>query len=199
VVKVGGSLFDEPNLAGRLEGWLARQSRGSPVLIAGGGPWAEAIRAADARFVLPEDAAHQMCIGAMGISAQLLRQLLPRAEWAAKLASIADHVGSPLILDVEDFLRREEPQVDGPPLPHTWQVTSDSIAARVAVAMGAAELVLLKSALPPSGTSMFQAAANGYVDQFFPIAAAGLARIRCVNLRDEIAPEVEWSARGGIG
>ena len=75
------------------------------------------------------------------------------------------------------------------PLPHSWDVTSDSIAARLAVLAGADELVLLKSGLPAGSLTLAQAAETGYVDRYFPVAAAGVPRVRCVNLRADGFPE----------
>ncbi|NUQ61799.1 MAG: hypothetical protein HUU20_04880 [Pirellulales bacterium] len=72
----------------------------------------------------------------------------------------------------------------GPRLPHTWDVTSDSIAAALAAALSARELVLLKScARPEPWSSLREAAEAGYVDRFLPVAAAGLDRVRFVDLR----------------
>ena len=62
--------------------------------------------------------------------------------------------------------------------------TSDSIAARLAEVLGADEVVLLKSQDPPSQASLAELAASGYVDAWFPEAAAGLS-VRLVNLRSE--------------
>jgi aspartokinase-like uncharacterized kinase len=68
-------------------------------------------------------------------------------------------------------------------LPHTWETTSDSIAARVAVCLGADELVLLKSVTPKSGENLETLAKLGLVDKFFPHAANMLCNVRIVNLR----------------
>ena len=70
-------------------------------------------------------------------------------------------------------------------LPHTWEVTSDSIAAHIAEILCANELVLLKSAPLAKSCATHEAAEQGYVDAFFPQAAARASKIRCVNLRDE--------------
>jgi hypothetical protein len=68
-------------------------------------------------------------------------------------------------------------------LPSSWGVTSDAVAARVAVAVGAGELVLLKSAPPPPGDAAAWAAC-GYVDAWLPRVLAGTTvRVRGVDLR----------------
>ncbi len=92
-------------------------------------------------------------------------------------------------------MRDDEPKMSGPLLPHDWQTTSDSIAARLAEALAArtgkpVQLVLLKSALPPGDVTTLQQAADvGYVDQVLPTFAERVARIRCVNLRGAGWPE----------
>jgi len=69
-------------------------------------------------------------------------------------------------------------------LPHSWCVTTDSIAARAAAVLGAEKLILLKSVDIPSGTSWEIAAANGWVDARFPHVAATLAcPIEVINFR----------------
>lgn len=91
--------------------------------------------------------------------------------------------GRLIVLDCARFLAQIEPRVPGTCLPETWDVTSDSIAARVAVASGASELRLLKSIDIPTGTDVATAAARGWVDPFFPQAVAGLAKVTWLNPR----------------
>jgi hypothetical protein len=98
------------------------------------------------------------------------------------------------ILDPEPFLTDVEPHLPGRPLPHEWQATSDSIAARVAHALDADDLVLLKSAVCRDNNSLQGAADQGYFDPFFPQAAEGLPLVRSVNLRDAEGPETVWIA-----
>jgi hypothetical protein len=68
-------------------------------------------------------------------------------------------------------------------------VTSDSIAARVASAVGACELVLMKSAPPDIPVTCEGQAQSARVDPYFPLASRGLL-IRYVNLRNPEAVEV---------
>jgi 5-(aminomethyl)-3-furanmethanol phosphate kinase len=70
-------------------------------------------------------------------------------------------------------------------LPVSWDVTSDSIAARIAGLLGCRELVLLKSCLPgPDVTSLDRASETQYVDRTFPRFARDLVEVRFVNLDD---------------
>ena len=103
----------------------------------------------------------------------------------------------PLWIDPVAWLAEREPRAGGQPLPLGWHVTSDSIAARLAEALGAEELVLLKSGLPTTGDPT-NWAQESFVDGYFSIAAAGLPAIRVVNLRAGADAEVRWRFAGGV-
>jgi hypothetical protein len=86
------------------------------------------------------------------------------------------------IVDSLRFARADEPRPGH--LPHRWEVTSDSLAARVAVVAQARQLVLLKSVTIPETMSWADAAGCGYVDPFFAEAcrqAGGNLSVRAVN------------------
>src|SRR4030095_14560394 len=104
----------------------------------------------------------------------------PETHAQEAVASLA--LQASVILDPRRFLNEVEPQARGDVLPHTWSVTTDSIAARLAEVLGADELVLLKSADPPPSATLADLA-GGYVDGHFPTAAANIACVRYVNLR----------------
>lgn len=185
VIKVGGSLLDWPELPARLWQWLAMQSRASNVLIAGGGELAEAIRRYDAIQGLGQELSHRLCLQAMRSSAAILEQIVRHARMTQDERAL-DHHRSLNVIDVNDYL--ETPLAEGRAhltLPHTWAVTSDSIAAHIAETLCANELVLLKSASLPRSCATEVAAEQQYVDAFFPQAAAKASKIRVVNLRDE--------------
>jgi aspartokinase-like uncharacterized kinase len=78
----------------------------------------------------------------------------------------------------------EDDRLSADPLEHSWSVTSDSIAARVAVRLGAVELALLKSAELPPGTDRERAAELGLVDPAFPRVSNVLGRVTFENFRD---------------
>jgi aspartokinase-like uncharacterized kinase len=192
VVKLGGSLLDLPELRERLRAWLAAQNPAANVLVVGGGAPADAIRAADRVHGLSIEAAHWLCIRAMSLNAHLIAELLPESAIARDTRSIRDRAAerSLMILDPWPFLRDEEPGLSESPLPCSWDVTSDSIAARLAMLLSADELVLLKSALPDAGADLASAASSGYVDPYFPHVAAGLPQVRCVDLRGGSAEQL---------
>lgn len=187
VVKVGGSLFDWPELPARLRAWIREQRDERLLLIAGGGPFADAIRQADARWNLGAEASHWLAVDAMGLAARLLKTLLPEADYVAAWEDVRHSQDSAagkrvVILDVKDFLRNHESHLPPQPLPRDWSVTSDSIAARVAQASGARRLTVLKSRMPPAAT-LAELAQSGYVDEHFPSVAAQLGEVRFADLR----------------
>ena len=200
VVKVGGSLFDWVQLPQALARWLDEQPPAVNVLVAGGGMLANAVRQVDRMHGLGEEPSHWLCVELLGVTARMLCVILgERARPICKLAEIRNVYESQsdlwLVFDARDFLRDHEPQLPGCRLPATWSVTSDSIAARVAQAIDADELVLLKSASAPRGMSLTELSACGYVDEFLPtIAAQWQGRIRLVNLRDQSAASSEQGA-----
>lgn len=186
VVKLGGSLLDLERLPDRLARWIAAQAAIANVIVVGGGALADAIRAAYKRHGLDEEAAHWLCVRLLSVTAELVHRLMPQSRLASRFDELHNpsEPGSLVLFQTEQFLREVEPGLTPPHLPHSWDATSDSIAARLAVALGAGELVLLKSSLPQPGTTIERAAAEGYVDRWFPRAACGLA-VRAVNLRDD--------------
>ena len=141
VVKVGGAICrDQAALRLALEA-IGRLARHQPlVVVPGGGAFADQVRLAQRELGFSDDAAHWMAILAMDQYAHLIVSRLPKGvlvrgpqEIAAALTS-----GHVPVLAPHAWMR----QVDA--LPHSWNVTGDSIAAFVADALGATELILLK-------------------------------------------------------
>jgi aspartokinase-like uncharacterized kinase len=200
VVKLGGSLLDFDGMVPALRSWLEGQPVMPSLMVVGGGSLADAVRDARARHALDDEAAHWLCIRLLGVTADLVARLLPEARLIRRLDELRPLPGGEglWILEPESFLRDEELPIGANTLPHTWDVTSDSIAARLAVALGTRELVLLKSGLPPT-SDLDEAARSGYVDAYFPRAALGVPAVRCVNLRAGGFPQVEMRRPGSRG
>ena len=201
VVKLGGSLLSDELLEPRWRTWFEAQQPHHTLLVVGGGALADAVRELDRRYGLSVQAAHDMAIRAMRVNAFALSKLSCEATWVEgldnwnRLLSV-HNAGEPMqlaALDPVAFMMRDEPQRSGTQLPCGWQVTSDSIAARLAEILGAVELVLLKSTLPSREAECIpirDAAAEGFVDQHFSIAARQISHVRAVNLRDPAFPEL---------
>jgi aspartokinase-like uncharacterized kinase len=181
MVKVGGSLLELPGLGSKLAGWLGDFGRRRAVLLAGGGTVADCVRRADRIHRLDSRAAHHLAIEAMALNSRLLVQLVPGAGLAASLEECRRmlHGGQTPIVDPVAALARIGPAAEGPA---SWEVTSDSIAAQLAVAWGFAEVVLLKSQPPPAAT-WGELACLGYVDAWFPRLAQLLPRVSAVDFR----------------
>jgi 5-(aminomethyl)-3-furanmethanol phosphate kinase len=166
VVKVGGGLLgaevDAASPGRQALAWVmdtlgALAATRRLVVVPGGGPFADAVRAADARQALGESEAHWMAVLAM----EQMAHLLAAGQAGARLADDAPSLWAALdagrlaVLAPYHWLRAADP------LPHSWAVTSDSIAAWFAGELGAPRLVLVK---PVAGEL------SAMVDEHFPHA-----------------------------
>jgi len=184
VVKVGGSLLDWPELSNRLQRYLATLPGTNILLIPGGGPTADVIRQFDQCHSLGEEESHWLALRSLALNARVLQRLLPGSQVVDGLNAARScwRRGTTPILDMYFFCRGDEGRPDH--LPHVWQVTSDSLAARVAIVANATQLVLLKSKDPPAGDNWDEAAKAEYVDSWFTntIQSAGFS-VQPFNLR----------------
>jgi len=156
VVKFGGGVLAHAahfDAALAAIGAAARDCR--LLVVPGGGPFADAVREVDRRVGLSDDAAHWMAVLAMDQYAHLVAARLAGSVLVTEpreIAAALDPAGKVPVLAPYRWLREADP------LPHAWTVSSDSIAAWVAGAVGARRLVLIK---PPG------ASGNELVDAYF--------------------------------
>jgi 5-(aminomethyl)-3-furanmethanol phosphate kinase len=124
IVKIGGSLYEHvPDLAAVLT-----SSHRPLFIIPGGGRFADAVRESG----LPDDEAHWKAIAAMD-------------TFGSYLASFGfDTTDQLSIPEKTTVFLPTKSMSDYDPLPHTWDVTSDTIAAWVAGRLGL-DLLVLKS------------------------------------------------------
>ncbi|MBL8793186.1 MAG: hypothetical protein JNM56_04720 [Planctomycetia bacterium] len=184
VVKVGGSLFDLPQLGPALRRWLDQLDTRRVVLLPGGGRAADAVRAFDQAQQLGEEAAHWLALRAMGFNVALLHAVLPASASAENLTECESlwQRGLTPILDILPFALADE-NAPGH-LPHTWQVTSDALAARVAVVWGASRVLLLKSTALPASPDWDEAARRDLVDACFAgVVYAGKLHAEVIDFR----------------
>lgn len=155
VIKVGGALLSLDDALPRFVSAVRRiPAERSFVVIPGGGPFADVVRSVDEHCSLSPDDAHWMAILGMDQYAILLASRIANAELVHRHGEIARaHArGRIPVLAPYRWLREADP------LPHSWDVTSDSIAAWIAARVGARQLILIK----PSGRD-----AHSTVDRYF--------------------------------
>jgi dihydroneopterin aldolase len=141
VVKVGGSLLSSAQHLDPVLAAIAAAARGRRItVVPGGGLFADAVREACRRVRVSDEASHWMAVLAMDQFAHLLAERLERGALVESPDGVQEALdaGAVPVLAPFRWLRRADP------LPHTWDVTSDSIAAWVAGQLGARQLALIK-------------------------------------------------------
>jgi 5-(aminomethyl)-3-furanmethanol phosphate kinase len=143
VVKVGGGLLGALGALEQVcEAIGALGGRVPLVVVPGGGPLADAVRELDREVGLSPDAAHWMAILAMDQYGHLLSERIPGGRLVEEPGAIPTVLaaGEIAVLAPTRWLRAADP------LPHSWDATSDTVAAFVAGALDAVQLVLIKPA-----------------------------------------------------
>lgn len=166
VAKIGGSLHDSPNLAR----WIEALSRWPHrlTLVSGGGPFADAVRAAQPRLGYSDEAAHAMAVLAMEQYALALASLhqLDLAATPEEMAAI--HARGRIAL-----WRASTMVSTAPDIAPGWDVTSDSLAAWLARQTGASALLLIKSVDVGADSALQDLVSAGVVDPAFPAYVGG--------------------------
>jgi aspartokinase-like uncharacterized kinase len=147
VIKLGGSFAFSADLGD----WIAAVAgcAGRAVIVPGGGPFADVIRAAQAQMGFDDRAAHRMALLAMeqyGCAIKSRHEALTLADSLDSIRrGLADGqvpvwLPTPMALGAAD-------------IPPSWDVTSDSLSAWLAGKIGAARLLLVKQVEPAHGTA----------------------------------------------
>lgn len=201
VIKVGGSLLTLKALIRELDEFLDHVGTHQVVLLTGGGLAVKSLRNMKGKARLPEEQAHWQCIRLMSDLTRSLSEQLPNSvavkTWdEVEAAWKSDRY--PCFM-VESFLRTDEENKNH--LPHSWDVSSDSIAAHLATKYKA-NLILLKACeLPTRQVKAETLVKKGIVDAWFPQAAKKVKRWEVRNLPGGTAPEIalDLSAIAGRG
>src|SRR5436309_2609883 len=153
------------------------------VIVPGGGPFADAVRQMFNRFGIGEEAAHWMAILGMDQYAHALVARISGAALVEGETEIAATLAAGRIPVLAPFrwLRTADP------LPHSWDVTSDSIAAWLTGALGARRLVLIKPASRQPASQLVDA-------HFVRALPAGVAHL---ILTDDDLAQPELTLREG--
>jgi 5-(aminomethyl)-3-furanmethanol phosphate kinase len=185
VVKLGGSLLAHTQQLDAVLQTIALVSRERGLLVVpGGGPFADAVREVDRRIGLPDTTAHWMAVLAMDQYGHVVVSRLRGSVMVSVPREVTAALENNLlpVLAPSRWLR----EVD--PLPHSWDVTSDSISAWIAGALGAARLVLVKpNADAVHGVEL--------VDPYFPRALP--SRVTSAIVAADQIEALESALRGG--
>jgi 5-(aminomethyl)-3-furanmethanol phosphate kinase len=162
IVKLGGSQANGPHLKDWLTAIAAHA--GSIAIVPGGGPFADTVRTAQAGIGYDDRAAHAMALMAMAQFGCALVSLNPALRLTASRSAI-----SSALKDGKVPVWSPEPMARAAALPETWELTSDSLAAWLAGALGADRLVLVKHGrFEAQAIDAHDLAASGVVDSLFP-------------------------------
>ena len=144
VIKIGGGLTAIPGALGTVCRAVADAARSAAIVVVpGGGPFADAVRAFDRDHGVSADASHWMAMLAMDQYAEVLAERIEGAVLVQEAGAAVEAVdpAGVAVLAPTRWMRAADV------LPHTWDATSDSVAAFVAGALDAERLVLVKVAV----------------------------------------------------
>ena len=147
VIKIGGGLARVPGALDRVCRAVGAAGRDHRLLVVpGGGVFADTVREFERTDGLSVDAAHWMAILAMDQYAHVLADRIPRASLVEEPGAVLPAVTPRGVAVLAPFRWMRSADV----LPHSWEVTSDSIAAFVAGALDAGRLILIKPVATPA-------------------------------------------------
>ena len=172
VIKIGGALASIPGALAAVCDGVAAAGRIAPLaIVPGGGPFADAVREFGRRHAVSSDAAHWMAMLAMDQYAHVLLECIAGSvlvEEAAAVLARVDPVGIAILAPYR-WMRAADV------LPHSWDATSDSVAAFVAGALDAARLVLIKAA--DGGDELMDGCFRSVVPAGLPVEVLGWERV----------------------
>ncbi|MBD3213837.1 MAG: hypothetical protein GF311_14605 [Candidatus Lokiarchaeota archaeon] len=149
LVKLGGNIIGNQNNLSSTISQLRRlvDVQGlfrKAILICGGGEYANFIRILDQEISLGDDVSHWAAIVAMDTNAKKVHRQFPEIRLISKFKQLKneleDNLSSEnfLLFQPYNYLREKDE------LPHSWNVTSDSIALYIANALKLSHCVLVK-------------------------------------------------------
>jgi 5-(aminomethyl)-3-furanmethanol phosphate kinase len=167
VVKLGGSLTTSSELPAWLR-MLADDGAGRVIVVAGGGAFADVARQMQSRWRIDDVAAHNMAVLGMVQSAHLLRSIEPRLVPASGDGALLEVLrqGRVALWMPYEAMREQRDELT------SWDVTSDSLALRLAGRLHAQRLVVVKSCKVAPALDLQAFSATGVLDRRFGTWAA---------------------------
>ncbi|MDD1779246.1 MAG: hypothetical protein LUQ65_13855 [Candidatus Helarchaeota archaeon] len=140
IIKIGGSILQSQDSNALFKRLIALRKQFSFVILPGGGAFANLVREYYRTYQLSEDKAHWMAILCENILGFLILEKLEAGAPVFELSEIPTVLKTariPVFLPFQHLFTQD-------PLPHSWEVTSDSIAAYLAERLKAQKLILIK-------------------------------------------------------
>ncbi|MED5509243.1 MAG: delta 1-pyrroline-5-carboxylate synthetase [Pseudomonadota bacterium] len=139
IIKLGGSLFHTPELRQWLELLDSASQNEVVVIVPGGGPFADEVRHAQRLHRFSDSSAHHMALLAMAQFGLLLADLAPGSQAFYYPQQEADSLKPGLHVWLPDRSLLEMKDI-----PHSWDISSDSLALWLSQQLEADELVMIK-------------------------------------------------------
>jgi aspartokinase-like uncharacterized kinase len=140
VIKVGGSLAEDPERLKALCRKLSELAKKYAVIVVpGGGRFADVVRDFEQRFALSSGVSHRMAILGMDQFGLLLSDIMPNSHLFYRLENAKEFLEAktvPIFLPSHLMFQED-------PLENSWDVTSDSIAAYIAGRVHARKVILV--------------------------------------------------------
>jgi aspartokinase-like uncharacterized kinase len=139
VIKLGGSLFHTPELRQWLELLDSASQQETVVIVPGGGPFADEVRHAQRLHRFSDSSAHHMALLAMAQFGLLIADLAPESQVFYNPYQDPHQLppGLHVWLPDRSLLNASE-------IPHSWDVSSDSLALWLSQELEADELIMIK-------------------------------------------------------
>ncbi|MBD3228506.1 MAG: hypothetical protein GF329_09985 [Candidatus Lokiarchaeota archaeon] len=142
IIKIGGSLANKKEGFTNLCHYLKKLYDDYKfIIVPGGGVFADQVRSIDKEFNLDKSQSHFMAIFSESLFGYLIYTKLSNSKLVSKIDSLYDSEkyfdSIPILLPFKYF-------IDKDPLPHTWKVTSDSIAYYLGQILGIEKVILVK-------------------------------------------------------
>lgn len=138
IIKLGGSLFHTPELRQWLELLDSASQNEVVVIVPGGGPFADEVRHAQRLHRFSDSSAHHMALLAMAQFGLLIADLAPQSK-AFYYPQQRDDLTPGLHVWLPD-----RHLLDMADIPHSWDISSDSLALWLSQQLGADELMMIK-------------------------------------------------------
>ncbi len=180
VIKIGGSLQDSNYLSEWLDSILSCGG-GRVVIVPGGGKFADAVRQSQLRNGFDDICAHKMALLAMEQYARLLKERAPALQLVEDIKAIQGCLSNRGIAVWLPY----KMVVGDHHIPENWGVTSDGLAAWLAIKLQFSMAILVKSVPMPTNYSAYEElTARGLIDPFL------------AQLQTESSLDISWMEKG---